>query len=534
MSDLTKKKLQIGLIVDSDSIDRWQFDAVANCSDIVEINTIIYCQNSQSKKNLLKHVLYYLLNLLSIRNRQTTQVAWSKLTSTSSQIVKFNCQQTGNWQTIDVTTQEKLAEKNLDLFIKFGMNLLRDPNLLRAKYGVLSFHHGDPTKFRGRPAGFYELKQHADEIGAVVQELSNHLDAGQMRAFGKYQICAHSYRRTLEALYANSASLLRQAILNCLDERTLNIVPTGKNYRLPTNFSVVHFSLLMIIRKVKRLFFGLFQHRQWQIAQAEHLNFAIEKARTEILLLKTLPIPRGVGFIADPFVLPNGEVICEATTKNSQRGFLMTIDNAENSRIETSILGKNHLSFPFVVKHADQLLVMPEMAANGSQVICELNQAFEITKVHSLQGLENERLIDPVLLFKDSKWWLFAGKSGNEADHLFLWSSENIYGPYVAHRMNPIVVDPSRARNAGAFFNINNEIFRLGQDNRRDYGDGITVCRVTQLNDVAYDEAPVTRLMIAGHKGPHTVSTNGSKTYVDYYDKKFSPIAWLARVKAQF
>jgi hypothetical protein len=322
--------------------------------------------------------------------------------------------------------------------------------------------------------------------------------------------------------------------LNCLDERTLNIVPTGKNYRLPTNFSVVHFSLLMIIRKVKRLFFGLFQHRQWQIAQAEHLNFAIEKARTEILLLKTLPIPRGVGFIADPFVLPNGEVICEATTKNSQRGFLMTIDNAENSRIETSILGKNHLSFPFVVKHADQLLVMPEMAANGSQVICELNQAFEITKVHSLQGLENERLIDPVLLFKDSKWWLFAGKSGNEADHLFLWSSENIYGPYVAHRMNPIVVDPSRARNAGAFFNINNEIFRLGQDNRRDYGDGITVCRVTQLNDVAYDEAPVTRLMIAGHKGPHTVSTNGSKTYVDYYDKKFSPIAWLARVKAQF
>jgi hypothetical protein len=212
----------------------------------------------------------------------------------------------------------------------------------------------------------------------------------------------------------------------------------------------------------------------------------------------------------------------------------MTIDNAENSRIKTSILGKNHLSFPFVVKHADQLLVMPEMAANGSQVICELNQAFEITKVHLLQGLENERLIDPVLLFKDSKWWLFAGKSGNEADHLFLWSSENIYGPYVAHRMNPIVVDPSRARNAGAFFNINNELFRLGQDNRHDYGDGITVCRVTQLNDMAYDESPVTRLMIAGHKGPHTLSTNGSKTYVDYYDKKFSPIAWLARVKAQF
>lgn len=108
------------------------------------------------------------------------------------------------------------------------MNLLRNPNTLRAKYGVLSFHHGDPTAFRGRPAGFYELIQNANEVGAVVQELSNQLDAGKMRAFGRYQISAHSYRKTLEALYANSAFLLRQAILNCVDDKTLNIAPTGK------------------------------------------------------------------------------------------------------------------------------------------------------------------------------------------------------------------------------------------------------------------------------------------------------------------
>lgn len=51
MSDLTHKKLQIALIVDSNSLDSWQFDAVANCQDLVEINTIIYCQNNQSKEN---------------------------------------------------------------------------------------------------------------------------------------------------------------------------------------------------------------------------------------------------------------------------------------------------------------------------------------------------------------------------------------------------------------------------------------------------------------------------------------------------
>lgn len=534
MSDLTHKKLQIALIVDSNSLDSWQFDAVANCQDLVEINTIIYCQNNQSKKKILKHGLYYLLNLFSIRNKQTNQISWSRLTTASCQIIKFNCNQSGNWQTIDETTKVQLAEKNLDIIVKFGMNLLRNPNTLRAKYGVLSFHHGDPTAFRGRPAGFYELIQNANEVGAVVQELSNQLDAGKMRAFGRYQISAHSYRKTLEALYANSAFLLRQAILNCVDDKTLNIAPTGKNYRLPSNYAVVQFATQMIIRKIKRLAFGFFQRRKWQIAETAPLSLTNQKPTTEVKLLKTLTTPRGLGFIADPFVLPNGNVICEATPKNNQRGFLMVLNDNENSQIDTSILGTKHLSFPFVVMHAGQLLVMPEMAENGSQVICELDNFFKITKVHPLQGLENERLIDPVLLFRESKWWLFAGKSGNEADHLFLWSSENIVGPYVAHRMNPVVVDPSRARNAGGFLNIDDQIFRLGQDNRRDYGDGITVCRVTQLSDTVYDETPVTRLTIAGQKGPHTLSTNGTNTYIDFYIKRYDPLAWLARLKTKF
>lgn len=100
--------------------------------------------------------------------------------------------------------------------------------------------------------------------------------------------------------------------------------------------------------------------------------------------------------------------------------------------------------------------------------------------------------------------------------------------------MNPVVVDPSRARNAGGFLNIDDQIFRLGQDNRRDYGDGITVCRVTQLSDTVYDETPVTRLTIAGQKGPHTLSTNGTNTYIDFYIKRYDPLAWLARLKTKF
>jgi hypothetical protein len=35
-----------------------------------------------------------------------------------------------------------------DVVIKFWMNLLRDPDAVMARYGVLSYHHGDPRSFR--------------------------------------------------------------------------------------------------------------------------------------------------------------------------------------------------------------------------------------------------------------------------------------------------------------------------------------------------------------------------------------------------
>ena len=61
---------------------------------------------------------------------------------------------------------------------------------------------------------------------------------------------------------------------------------------------------------------------------------------------------------------------------------------------------------------------MPEMAQSGAQLLCEL-QNNAVIRTHIMVGLENERLIDPVLLNRNENWWLFAGKLGNEFDHLF-------------------------------------------------------------------------------------------------------------------
>jgi len=57
----------------------------------------------------------------------------------------FDSEWEGIWQRIPATTNAALATYDVDAVIRYGMTLLRDPDDIPARYGVLSFHHGDPA-----------------------------------------------------------------------------------------------------------------------------------------------------------------------------------------------------------------------------------------------------------------------------------------------------------------------------------------------------------------------------------------------------
>ena len=59
------------------------------------------------------------------------------------------------------------------------MNLIKIPKEYET-LPIISFHHGDPSKFRGRPAGFYELFYNELKVGTVVQILNNQIDKGEI------------------------------------------------------------------------------------------------------------------------------------------------------------------------------------------------------------------------------------------------------------------------------------------------------------------------------------------------------------------
>ena len=67
---------------------------------------------------------------------------------------------------------------DLDFILRFAFGILRGPILESARYGVWSFHHGDPEQYRGGPYCFWELRLKEARTSVVLQRLTAKLDGG--------------------------------------------------------------------------------------------------------------------------------------------------------------------------------------------------------------------------------------------------------------------------------------------------------------------------------------------------------------------
>ena len=149
------------------------------------------CKNKRSQKFFFKHLFYYILNIFCLKNSLTKQEQYEIL---DKDIIDFNSDYNGMWQSIPKEVYASILHKKVNLVIKFGMNLLKVDQKLNS-VPFLSFHHGNPSKYRGRPAGFYEILNGEKTVGIIVQELTNKLDAGKVLAFAESKIVKFSYKK---------------------------------------------------------------------------------------------------------------------------------------------------------------------------------------------------------------------------------------------------------------------------------------------------------------------------------------------------
>lgn len=154
-----------------------------------------------------------------------------------------------------VEASETISRTNAGMAVLAGYHRLLKGDFIRLfPQGVLSYHYGDVRKFRGQPAGFWELYHGENELVVTVQKIREGIDNGIPLAEKSYPITAKDTLLTLSRkVEATAAPLMHQAIRRVLSPGYTDTFPEqyGKVYTLPRLWQWMWFHLKMLFRRLK-------------------------------------------------------------------------------------------------------------------------------------------------------------------------------------------------------------------------------------------------------------------------------------------
>lgn len=110
---------------------------------------------------------------------------------------------------------ESVVEKlrSVDLGFRVGFGIVTGEALTSPTHGMVSFHHGDMTAYRGRPAGLWEFIHGESEATVTLQRLSEELDGGEVVSTRTVDISdAQTWAEVRDRLYPASVPMLAEGV----------------------------------------------------------------------------------------------------------------------------------------------------------------------------------------------------------------------------------------------------------------------------------------------------------------------------------
>jgi hypothetical protein len=441
-------------------------------------------------------------------------------------------------QALDEITIERLRACELDVLVRFGFGILTGEVLSAARYGIWSYHHGDPYEFRGAPPGFWEIHNGSPATGVVLQRLTESLDGGVILRSGRFKTIESSYRRSLDRVYFGAAGFIAASLreLRRNPEAFANSGPLqrpGPIYRYPKNAAMLRFLARSWGSWVRDQFRSLFRHQQWSLGLIRMpVAELVERAtagKNDLPAVEWLPEERAY-FLADPMVAGedgNLTVFAEQFDWLSGLGHIVQVKGFGSSGSTIAIRSDQHLSYPYLVEDAGALYCIPECSESRRVTLYQLDDAtgrWEERKVL----IDDFAAVDPTLFHFSDRWWLFCtnGEVGAN-EFLHAWHAHDLLGEWERHAVNPIKIDIGSARPAGKPFKYNDHLIRPAQDCSKRYGGSLVFNRIVRLTPDEFAEEPVTRLEPDGGgpypAGLHTVSSAGGITVIDGARYVFRP-----------
>ena len=144
-------------------------------------------------------------------------------------------------------TIERLKDSDIDLFVLYGTNIIRESVFGIPRRGTINLHQGLAPYYRGGPPIFWELLNGEDKVGITIHYVSAKVDAGDIILqetapmnydFSRYGLEYESFLRDrAQSLAEPSAILMTQAVKLIAEGRDQPVkqdLSVGKRYRLPS------------------------------------------------------------------------------------------------------------------------------------------------------------------------------------------------------------------------------------------------------------------------------------------------------------
>jgi hypothetical protein len=251
-------------------------------------------------------------------------------------------------------------------------------------------------------------------------------------------------------------------------------------------------------------------------------------------------------YYADPFLLipkdENFQILLEDFSLDKGYGkiSLTTLDKSFKQVNHKILLDtKSHISYPFVFSENNKTYIFPEAGRSGKLSCYEYDRVNET--IDFLQDIVDLPLCDSSILKRDGKYWIFGTLSEINTDtdkitdyKLCVFFSDSLLGPYVPHPGNPVNRGLDGTRSAGNFIEVEGIIYRPTQNCEKQYGESITINKVTELNEINVVEEPYMTISInrrnRSNYGMHTIHTINAIDDIIVVDGNrwtFSPVIQL-------
>ena len=543
------KFLKIGLIVDDYKLDNFNSELFSKieATDFCKIEAVIinrkkknkYDHNKILKKYSFlrifekiffkliflfeKNILYnfsekYKFELIDLKNIKNKKLFVDPIISKKGYFYEYS--------DIDI---KKIDSLNLDVLIRMGAGILRGKILDIGKHGILSYHHGDNDMFRGGPPGFWEVFYKKTSTGFVIQKLNNNLDGGDIYFKGSVNTQYYFYKNQ-QFVYKQSAKYL-EIVLKKIFNQNANLIENkvyyNKIFKDPNLIQILSY----IIKTYSFIFFKVVNVL---LAKKENWMIGFAKSKFNEKRLEQYKIIKNKnGFFADPFLFKKDNtnyLFVENYSFKKKRGSISCFKLNENNYEDFgTVLTENfHLSFPFIFEHDNQIYMCPETHEIKE---IRLYKCIEFPNKWKYETtlIKNISAVDNIIFKRNNIWWLLTNTDTNDLDHnseLSIYYSIN--GPvtenWKPHSLNPIYVNPDKARNGG-LINHKENIYRVNQKiGFNSYGSSLEINKIDEIDQKVFEETLFSKVepnFAKGLNGCHHMNNNDEYTVYDFLKRKY-------------